>query len=259
MHVLRVLGLPLHTTRHTPLYDLLKFPDVTTDCGSKELRGVRAIQLTIGPGIPASFIEGHPLWEHAWVKLWLAIDKHCLPLRTEIYMKVRDDMNASFYAKRGVAVLSAPDADGKPAEYYRLLCDVEDIRDVKDVVRDEWLPFPWRMTVVSGLTLNIACEHVELNVPFAPSEFKAAIPADYALTSDGEIVRARISSASAHSGGSMASAGSAGREARELLASTIPESPADTNAWMRWIWAGIGMCCFVVGFVVFCLRRRGNV
>ena len=178
--------------------------------------------LTIGPGIPTEFIEGHPLWEHGWVKLWLAIDKHYLPLRTEIYMKVPENRNAAFYTARGVNVLTAADAEGRSSEYYRLLCDVDEIRDVTDHARNEPLPFPWHITLVSGGTLDTRCERVDVNVSLAAAEFTASIPTDYTITNDREVVRARLGPSRVDGDETLVSVGNAGRQARELLGAAIP-------------------------------------
>lgn len=257
--ILHTLGLPVLSTRHTPLYNLLKFPELTTDCGMEELHGQPVIVLQLGPGLPSSLIEGHDLWKDARVKLWLAVDSQYIPMRTEIYMKVPKDMGPTFYKDHGVSFIQAADASGAIVNYYRIFCEIEEVRQVIDHARKEQVPFPWRIKNVSGGTLNIICEQVELNPSLSPNIFSLSIPADYSVVKDREVVRAHIQTMPKSKTNKVVSVAETGRQAREMLSMPIPDSPTHSGNTTGWVWLMCGVCGVIAGVAVFCLRSRGNV
>ena len=258
LSLLQAIGLPLHTTHQTRLPELLRFPEVTRDLGNSKLDDSDVLILQIGPGLPTTAIEGHDLWLDGWMRLTLAIKKHYIPLRTEIYMKVPSRRSADFYRTKGIEVVSAPDSAAKDSEYYKLLVNVLELRDVPDAARNGSVPFPWRVETISGVTVSIVCKEVAINPDAPPSAFTSPAPADYALVVDGQFTRVRpVSRGNSDHTLEAVAVQDIGAKAREILDRPVTERASEPVKWDEVVWIVLGGLS--VGVLLYLVFKRSFV
>ncbi|MEX2173424.1 MAG: hypothetical protein WD872_03625 [Pirellulaceae bacterium] len=233
------LGLPLDPfglrvlhTLHTPLSDLLKYPDITFSEGEDKIDGEEVIIFKIGPGIPET-VRPRGWTDEATVTVWLAPERHYLPVRTEIRRKTAKKRDEVFRFSAG------------------------SFQPVPDLARGTTVPFPHRLEMESpnGGVSSMVIHSAAINPKVSERDFVMTSPpaAGYFVTVDGK--------AKSLSGGSKQRderVRVSVEEAKRLLGTLDPprSSPA---GWFTWPLGLVLVAVFSLSLVFFFKWRTAQL
>ena len=163
-HPLQAVGLQIPGAEQFSITALLNFPDITRLEKEETIEALRTLVLTIGPGIPDRS-RGRWMTKETTVKVWLARDRHHLPLKTEIrYLPNQDPYQLAVHK----------------------LVETQDAQGHKGIV------FPREVDFADGGgTTRWIMKEVEIKPQVSASDFEVKIPLDFAVQKDGRDVSAK--------------------------------------------------------------------